>query len=601
MDVHDWNLIKDSFKTSGTKKTPCPICSESRKNKKDPCLYINYNDGIAKCFNCDGLFFREEKTIERREYNIPKQDWQNFTKLSDNLVKWFSKRRIRQETLIKFNITEERIYQPKKGKEVNNVVFNYFEKTTVVNKKFRSADKCFTQSQGGKPIMYNINAVIGAKTVYIVEGEIDVLSMDEAGFSTTVSIPNGANDNDDYWRNSEPYFEGVEEFIIGTDNDEKGIAIREKIAQRLGRYRCKYIEWRNKDANEDLVDNCLHDSVMNAKKFPVAGTFTMEDMYSDILSLYTNGIPETFSPKHACFGNLKDIFSLMRGQVITITGIPSHGKSTFTDWYILNLVKDYDMKASLFSPEHSPMALYGANFMQKAVGKPFFSNNHSERMTMADIQRAKKWFEERIYFTAGEKGDTPSWDWLFDKFKEQMYSYGIDIFLIDAFNKVKFKNGKSKESIDEVLTELTMFAQINNVLIFLVAHPTKMKKNERGAYEEPTLYDVSGTSDFRNQTHAGYCIYRHFPSGGQDGYTTFRNLKTKFSFQGEIGATVSFNYHAPTGRFYVFGSHPPTHDLTKDDSGVQGVYQEFYNIVEPKVVSPFEDEFIGSVPDDMPF
>ena len=31
------------------------------------------------------------------------------------------------------------------------------------------------------------------------------------------------------------------------------------------------------------------------------------------------------------------------------------------------------------------------------------------------------------------------------------------------------------------------------------------------------------------------------------------------------------------------------------------VYQEFYNIVEPKVVSPFEDEFIGSVPDDMPF
>ena len=96
MDVHDWNLIKDSFKTSGTKKTPCPICSESRKNKKDPCLYINYNDGIAKCFNCDGLFFREEKTIERREYNIPKQDWQNFTKLSDNLVKWFSKRRIRQ-------------------------------------------------------------------------------------------------------------------------------------------------------------------------------------------------------------------------------------------------------------------------------------------------------------------------------------------------------------------------------------------------------------------------------------------------------------------------------------------------------------------------
>jgi twinkle protein len=114
-----------------------------------------------------------------------------------------------------------------------------------------------------------------------------------------------------------------------------------------------------------------------------------------------------------------------------------------------------------------------------------------------------------------------------------------------------------------VLTRLTAFAQANDVVVFLVAHPTKMKKNEKtGQYDSPTLYDVSGSADFRNQTHDGYCIYRNFASDGHEGYTTFTNLKTKYQFQGEIGAMSEFEYHIPTGRYYVRGGSPPLFDMT---------------------------------------
>jgi twinkle protein len=93
-----------------------------------------------------------------------------------------------------------------------------------------------------------------------------------------------------------------------------------------------------------------------------------------------------------------------------------------------------------------------------------------------------------------------------------------------------------------------------------------MKKNEAGVYDCPTLYDVSGSADFRNQTHDGFGIYRYFENEetGTEGYTEFVNLKTKLGFQGEIGKRVQFEYHLPTGRYYAKGTPPPLFDMTKD-------------------------------------
>ena len=118
--------------------------------------------------------------------------------------------------------------------------------------------------------------------------------------------------------------------------------------------------------------------------------------------------------------------------------------------------------------------------------------------------------------------------------------------------------------INVVLTKLTHFAQANNVLVYLVAHPTKMQKNEQGVYGVPTLYDVSGSADFRNQTHCGYTIYRTFPENKEEERTVFYNMKTKFSFQGEIGSKVEFKYCHVNGRFYVDGEPEPTYNMIND-------------------------------------
>ena len=562
----DWNSL-DFRKTSGKEKLRCPSCDDSRSNKKDKSLLINHDLGYGKCFYCESLSFKQvNKVITDNSYVTPNQDWFNYTNLSDGIIKYLEKRGITQKTAVSLGITEEIYYQPSVGANRNNIVFNYFEADVIVNKKYRTSDKLFTQSTNGKSIFYNINSIVNEEECYIVEGEFDVLAVHQVGIKNVISVPNGANDNDKYWLNSEKYLKNIKKFYIATDNDEKGNDLAEKIAQRLGRWRCERINFKGKDANDDLINSCLLSSLSNRTSYPVAGTHLVNDLIEDINNLYDNGFPETIYPKHNSFGNLKNVFSVMRGHLVVGTGIPSHGKSNFTEWYVLNLISDYKMKASFYSPEHHPFSLHHSTFIQKVYGKNFFKDfDGVPRVSKEEIEKYKEWANDKIYLTAPDNNVSPTWGWLLDRFKEQMICYGIDIFVIDAFNKLEFdKSSNRLEQINEVLTKLTTFAQMNNVIIFLVAHPTKMKKNESGTYESPTLYDVSGSSDFRNQTHDGYCIYRSFNEDG--GYTTFTNLKTKMTFQGEIGAYSDFEYDLPSGRYYERGTKCPTHSLINNDS-----------------------------------
>lgn len=91
-ELINWDDIVVKGSESGSKKTSCPKCSPERKKKNDPCLYVNFDSGVAKCFHCMALSFRDsdKHEITEKQYIQPPQQWQNYTKLSDNMVKWIS-------------------------------------------------------------------------------------------------------------------------------------------------------------------------------------------------------------------------------------------------------------------------------------------------------------------------------------------------------------------------------------------------------------------------------------------------------------------------------------------------------------------------------
>jgi hypothetical protein len=98
------------------------------------------------------------------------------------------------------------------------------------------------------------------------------------------------------------------------------------------------------------------------------------------------------------------------------------------------------------------------------------------------------------------------------------------------------------------MQKLTQFAKLNNVHVFLVAHPTKMKK-EKGKYLVPTLYDIAGSANFYNKTHNGLCVYRDFSTNLVIVYVQ----KIKFDFCGRLGSQA-FTFDVPTGRYAEEGT-----------------------------------------------
>lgn len=564
-----WHEI--NFKrSSGEEQTTCPVCSHERKKKTDKCLGWNHNERIGKCHHCEESFYIKEM---KKEYTLPPQEYKNYTGLSDKLLDWFSGRGIGQSTLIQNKITEERHYQPAKGREVNNVVFNYFENDILVNKKYRSADKCFTQSKGAKKTLYGIDDIAGDEA-YIVEGEMDRLSLWEIGIKNCISLPNGAKDVNEVFENT-PRLNDLKTIYIAVDMDEAGMSAERDLIKRFGKWRCRRIHFEGKDANDDLQKGVLVNSLSNPVDYPVDGCFSVKDFYDGLVEFYHNGYEDTIKPKSPRWSRLNEEFSVLMGQLTVVTGIPSHGKSEFTEDYVLSLVNDYNFKASFYTPEHRPVKYHLGRVASKVVGKPFVG---AGRMSLTDLDNFKEWSEGRLFFTMPEQGEKVTWDYIFERFKEQMFKFGIDIFVIDAFNKVRRNNPESRAEIEDVLMRLTQFVQDYNVHLFLVAHPTKMRKNDDGTYAKPTLYDVKGTGDFRDQAHNGLCVYRYFPSDETEGFTQVTNLKTKFSHQGNIGADVNFDYDATCNRYRCHGN-------PLDRSSYVGVEQ-----------TTFEDDY-----DDLPF
>lgn len=541
-----WDDIDTKGKTSGNHKFVCPSCSHTRKKKSDPCLSVNLDKGVAKCWHCEEISIRDY--VEKKEYTLPPQDWVNHTFLTDKVVKWFAGRGISQKTLIACRVTEEKHYQPAKQREMSNIVFNYFEGDKLVNKKYRSGDKDFTQEKNAKKIFYGINDVIGEKECYIVEGEIDKLSFYEIGIKNCISVPNGAKDDSDYFENCENYLQSIDKFYIAVDMDAPGKQLEESLVKRLGKHRCYRIKFKNKDANEDLVDLCLEESIKIKHEYPIDGIFTANDILDDIFDLYDNGYEKGINAGDN-FRMLNESFNIIPGQLITVTGIPSHGKSNFIEWYVLNLC-NIGKRACFYSPEHFPMSLHQSVLAEKVIGKPFMG---SYRVSKEELKEYAEWSRDKVFLTIPEKAEIPDWDWLFKKFEEAVYRYQIDVFVIDAFNKVKRHTDSLKE-INDVLARLTLFCQMHHVNIFLIAHPTKMKKDDDGKYLMPTLYDVKGTGDFYDQTHCGLTVYRNFDP--EDSYIKVKVTKIKFKHQGKINDEILFKYNTDNGRFYEYNDLP---------------------------------------------
>lgn len=547
ISLHTRTVYEIEPNRNGENSMVCPECSKNRKpaNQKKKPFNWNNEKMVGYCNHCGATFMlhREQK---EKEFTVPQ--WENRTGLTDKAVKWFTGRMIKQDVLNAMGIVSVKEWMPQFQKEVECIAFPYKKDGAVVNVKYRGAQKSFKVVSGAELILWNIDVVKSNNEIVIVEGEMDLLSYLCVGVKNVVSVPAGASSNSDYLNGYMDWFNHITKIYLAVDNDPKGYELRNELERRFGTERCAVVNFKDcKDANEYLLKYggiALADTIRDAIDIPVTDIVNLKAERDDIYNFYLNGEDSGL----VWDVTFDDCCKWETRRLAVVTGIPGHGKSEFVDYIAAKLNIEHGFKVGYFSPENIPIRNHYAKIASKLTGKRFKAPN----IDNAEYDEVFDYIEDNFHFILPE--EDLSIENILEKGKYLVKKYGIKVFVLDPYNKIEHLRGKNEtetEYISRVLDRLTMFAKRYDVLVFLVAHPRKMGK-ENGKLEIPNLYDISGSAHFYNKCDYGITVFRLY--GDKENpinevYIRFQ--KIKFSYLGE-GGEVKCKRNYNNGRYEAF-------------------------------------------------
>ena len=519
-------------------KTPSFIWNP--KNNSAHCFSCGRNYGIIDLYLAQGMSYLEavEKLFKQVdiEYNFSNKDVQDFSyrypkrEHSDraNVEKYLGLRGISTKTLDYADVQSD-IY--------GNVAFHYYNSNDILmtvkyrlGRKFnkeKDHNKCWSQKDSDfAPLLFNMNRIDPAKPLLVVEGEIDCLSVIEAGYSNVVSIPNGCA-NSQWIQYNWEWLEQFDKIILWFDSDEAGIKARNDILYRLGTWRTYYIEInpedttpngaRIKDANEVLyfkgkdrvlqyINKPLEIPVENVSDLSKAEDFDIEHAEG----LYT-GIKE-----------LDDqIYKLTFGTLNIITGKSGEGKSVFVNQVAICQAVQQGYDVFVFSGELPAPIL--RNWVEtNMIGREYITMKDGHVRVFNPEQRKlmQNWYAGKVLVYDDDYNTTATA--LLNKMEELARKCGTKVFLIDNLMMIDLEcNEEGRlQAEKEFVNKLIFFAKKYNVLVFLVAHPRKTGEIR------VTKEDIAGSGNIVNLAHMVFSVHR-YTAKEKEGETNTRNQYIK--------------------------------------------------------------------------
>ena len=547
---------------SDESRTLCPQCSPGRTKKYDKCLAVDQEKGVWFCHHC-GWHGGLGGTNEECEYAKTTLQLPHFVQSEiedEKVLEWFHGRGINRPTLAAFHVKSGPAWMhgPNGGGKTNTIQFPYYLGGQVVNVKYRTGDKRFRQEKNAKKCFFNFDMAMTSSSdrLIITEGEMDCLALYEAGFRSVVSVPDGAPSPDaqsyatkfDFLHGAEPLFEKFKYVVLAVDNDAPGQKLQEELCRRIGLDKCLKVLWPEgcKDANDVLVKygtGDLHRCIKDAAFFPVDGVQTVNDLWDAVFALHEQ--PEQPGADIG-WDNAYGVFNVEPGQMTVVTGIPSHGKSTFIDALRVNLFRKYGWPSAAFSPENWPASSHLAVLVEMYAARNF------REMTQDELYDAMCQVYQGFFFIQPDKDDDMmTVDTILSRAKALVYREGIKVLVIDPWNEIAptTKQGQREDQyISEQLAKIRRFARVNGIHIFLIAHPRNLEKNKDGQYPPPTAYDIAGGAMWRNKADNILCVYRPDMKTGQ---TDVFVQKIRFRRNGKAGEVMNFNFHVGTSTYHT--------------------------------------------------
>lgn len=243
-------------------KALCPRCSQTRKKRTQKCLNVNLETGVWHCWHCEWAGKADDGrgdycpqrpsnpqprrvTADRpKAYAQPKLEPLGLTAAA---LTWFELRGITRAVLERNRVTTARVFMPQLEAEVTAIALPFYREGVHVDTKYRDKDKNFRRETGARRVLFGYDDM--QATTIIVEGELDKLAVEVAGFQNCVSVPDGAPAENT--KNIESKFDfldddrvaAVERWIIAVDNDGPGKRLQDELVRRLGPEKCLIAVW----------------------------------------------------------------------------------------------------------------------------------------------------------------------------------------------------------------------------------------------------------------------------------------------------------------------------------------------------------------------
>lgn len=476
--------------------------------KRGSCGKRGRFDVLAEHFGSSASVKRSIPEVQKTEESFVLPDTLTFPPTSA-IYDYFDRRKISKETVDAFKIASD---------ADGNIVFPFYFNGTNIFEKYRKPFKHDKKSKapkewrcaGAKSILFGMDACSFNQPLVITEGQIDAMSLYEAGITNVVSVPSGCEDLN-WIQHCYDWLEHFRTIILFGDNDDPGRAMVQNVAKRLDETRCLIVDDYPlrpdgrpcKDANEVLYFHGgfqLIDMVESAKAFPVKGLLNL----AAVAPYDPTTVPriKTMIPAlDATIGGLID------GGITIFTGKAGSGKSTVTGLLLLNAIEQ----------GHSVCAYSGElskeRFQQwinlQAAGSQYIGLKYDPvkeiqvpTVSFAIQERIRKWYDGKFFlFDNNEIFEHNQADSILQVFTVAVRRHGCKLFLVDNMMTSLSDSEEETRAQGKFVNALKKFANRYGVHVIIVAHPRKTKAGEQLRKD-----DVGGNSAIVNLSDSAIVV-----------------------------------------------------------------------------------------------
>jgi twinkle protein len=212
------------------------------------------------------------------------------------------------------------------------------------------------------------------------------------------------------------------------------------------------------------------------------------------------------------FNALSDIFNIVKGTTLYVTGAPTSGKSEFILELLIFTAQEYGWKHLIFSPEIG----YAKDITLELCAKWTMKGTNygsANKITEMDLFTSLPVVSEHFKIIESDymaELDDFSMDEFLTESQKYLNNYKFDTITIDPWDEIGHDIDKEREDqyLKKKLSIIRRFARKNNIYFIIAAHPRTPQKTKDGTYLPATAYDISGGSKWYNKGETIISVYR---------------------------------------------------------------------------------------------